>query len=77
MDQIVTHAMMMDRGAAAFDKGLGIDHHDMNHGAAAIPWWQAGWRARQKEFASQFATALGASPVAAQQFAALVKVSPP
>jgi len=62
MDQIVTHAMMMDRGAAAFDKGLSIDDHDMNHGAAAIQWWQAGWRARSVEIAEQAAAQIGMSP---------------
>lgn len=62
MDQIVTHAMMMDRGAAAFEKGLGIDDHDMNHGAAAIQWWQAGWRARSAEIAKQAAAQIGMPP---------------
>ena len=62
MDQIVTHAMMMDRGAVAFDKGLGIDDHDMNHGAAAIHWWQAGWRARSAEIAEQAAAQIGMPP---------------
>lgn len=57
MDQIVTHAMMMDRGAAAFDQGLGIDDHEMNHGAAAIQWWQTGWHARRAELASSAADA--------------------
>jgi hypothetical protein len=54
--------MMMDRGAAAFDKGLGIDDHDMNHGAAAIQWWQAGWRARSAEIAEQAAAQIGMPP---------------
>lgn len=62
MDQIVTHAMMMDRGAAAFDKSLGIDDHDMNHGAAAIQWWQAGWRERSAEIAEQAAAQIGMPP---------------
>jgi len=62
MDQIVTHAMMMDRGAAAFDKGLGIDDHDMNHGAAAIQWWQAGWRAHSAEITDQAAAQIGMPP---------------
>jgi hypothetical protein len=62
MDQIVTHAMMMDRGGAAFDKGFGIDDHDMNHGAAAIQWWQAGWRTRSAEIAEQAAAKVGMPP---------------
>jgi hypothetical protein len=62
MDQIVTRAMMMDRGAAAVDKGLGIDDHDMNHGAAAIQWWQASWRARSAEIAVQAAAQIVMPP---------------
>lgn len=42
-DQIVSRAMIFDRGAAAYAKGLGIDAHGMNPGAPAIPDWQAGW----------------------------------
>ena len=44
MDQIVSRAMIFDRGAAAFAKGLGLNDHNMNPGAPAIADWQAGWK---------------------------------
>lgn len=62
MDQIISRAMIFDRGAAGFDKGLGINDHGMNPGAPAIPDWQAGWRARQAEANREFAAMLGGTP---------------
>lgn len=44
MDQIVSRAVIFNRGAAAFSKGLGLDDHYMNPGAPAIKDWQAGWK---------------------------------
>jgi hypothetical protein len=45
----VTPQIMQDRGADAFDRGLGIDDHDMNLGSLAIVDWQIGWRHRQRQ----------------------------
>jgi hypothetical protein len=43
----VTPQIMRQRGADAFDRGLGIDDHNMNIGVPAIADWQAGYRERQ------------------------------
>lgn len=45
---IVTPAMHQARGEEAYDRGLGINDHDMNPGAPAIKDWQAGWRWREQ-----------------------------
>ena len=45
----VTPALMRKRGADAFDRGLTLDDHGMNHGAAAIADWKSGWLARHYE----------------------------
>lgn len=45
----VTPQIMQDRGADAFDQGLGIDGHDMNPGSRAIVDWQCGWLQRQRQ----------------------------
>lgn len=45
----VTPAIMRARGADAFERGLGIDDHDMNPWSSAVSDWQAGWRQRAKE----------------------------
>lgn len=50
MDQsitLITPAMHAARGAEAFDRGLGIDDHDMNPGAPAIVDWKRGWLQRK------------------------------
>jgi hypothetical protein len=44
---LVTPAMHRRRGADAFDRGEGVNDHNMNDGAPAIAAWQAGWRDRQ------------------------------
>lgn len=44
----VTPQIMQDRGADAFDRGLGIDDHDMNPGSRAIVDWQIGYMQRQR-----------------------------
>jgi hypothetical protein len=52
MDQsirAVTPQIMQDRGADAFDRGLGIDDHDMNPGSRAIVDWQISYMQRQRE----------------------------
>ena len=43
----VTPAMNRQRGADAFDRGVGIDDHGMNPWAPAVAHWQRGWRERQ------------------------------
>ena len=43
---IITHEIMRKRGADAFDRGLSLDDHGMNSGAAAIADWKSGWLAR-------------------------------
>lgn len=45
----VTPQIMRDRGADAFDRGLGIHDHDMNPDSRAIADWQSGWLWRQRE----------------------------
>lgn len=60
----VTPQIMRQRGADAFDRGLGIDDHNMNIGVPAIADWQAGYRERQ---AAAFAavvvkSAMGVTP---------------
>lgn len=47
MDNIVSRDTMRQRGAAAFDRDVSIDGHNMDPGAPAIIDWQAGWRERQ------------------------------
>lgn len=42
-DQIFTRAAMQARDAAAFARGTAITGHGMNHDAAALPDWEAGW----------------------------------
>jgi hypothetical protein len=44
---LVTPAMNRQRGADAFDQGLGIDDHNMNPGSAAIADWRKGWQERR------------------------------
>lgn len=44
--QPVTPALMRERGAEAFDRGLGIDDHNMNPDAIAISDWRKGWQER-------------------------------
>jgi hypothetical protein len=46
---LITPAMHRQRGADAFDRGLGIDDHDMNPGSPAIADWKHGWIWRQAE----------------------------
>jgi hypothetical protein len=46
---LVTPAMNRQRGADAFDQGLGIDDHNMNPGSAAIPDWRKGWQERKAQ----------------------------
>ena len=46
---IFTPARMRKRGADAFDRGLTLDDHGMNPGAAAIADWKSGWLARHYE----------------------------
>ena len=52
------------RGADAFDQGLSIDDHGMNPGSAAIADWQAGYREREAQMASDrlLAAAMGMTP---------------
>ena len=43
----VTPEIMRERGADAFDRGLGVDDHNMNPGVAAIADWRKGWMDRR------------------------------
>lgn len=45
--QPVTPQIMRERGSDAFDRGLGIDDHNMNPDAIAIADWRKGWQERQ------------------------------
>ena len=42
-DQIVSRAMIFDRGAAAFTAGRPRDSHNMNWHSPALPDWLAGY----------------------------------
>lgn len=44
---LVTPEMNRQRGADAFDRGVGIDEHHMNPGSPAIADWKKGWMERQ------------------------------
>jgi hypothetical protein len=44
---LITPDLMRERGAEAFDRGLGVEDHEMNHDAAARKDWQFGWHARR------------------------------
>ena len=46
---LVTPAMNRQRGADAFDRGVGIDDHHMNPGAPAIADWRKGWMERRAQ----------------------------
>lgn len=50
-DQIFTRATFRQRGATAYDRGLSVDSHGMNPGAAAIADWQQGWFDRRDQVA--------------------------
>ena len=56
-DAIVPHATMRQRGADAFDRGLGIDDHNMNPWSAAVADWRAGYIERRAERRAQHAQA--------------------
>lgn len=47
--RLATPELMRERGAAAFDAGLGVDDHGMNWSAPARKDWQYGWHARRVE----------------------------
>jgi hypothetical protein len=49
--RLITPEVMRERGAAAFDAGLGQDDHGMNESAPARKDWQYGWHARRIECA--------------------------
>lgn len=61
---IISRITMFQRGLAAYIKKHDRDEHDMNHDAAALPDWQAGWDAGQRAHADM-------------HMAACRKVSPP
>ena len=42
-DQIVSRAMIFNKGAAAFNAGRPRDSHNMNPWAPALPDWLAGY----------------------------------
>jgi hypothetical protein len=46
---IISRDAIKARGATAFDKGLGVDDHNMTPGAPAIRDWQFGWHTRRVE----------------------------
>lgn len=45
--QAVTPEIMRQFGADAFDRGLGINDHNMNPWVPAVADWQKGWRDRR------------------------------
>lgn len=62
----VTPEMMRQFGADAFDKGLGIDDHNMNPWVDAVADWQKGWRDRRATVHARelvkFASGVGTPP---------------
>jgi hypothetical protein len=46
---LVTPAMNRQRGADAFDRGLGIDDHNMNPWVNAVADWRKGWQERRAQ----------------------------
>ncbi len=44
---LVTPEIMQELGGDAFDRGLGVQDHDMNPGSPAIRDWQFGWHTRR------------------------------
>jgi hypothetical protein len=62
----VTPEIMRQFGAAAFDRGVPIDGHNMNPGAPAIADWQQGWRDRRATVHARelvrFASGVGSPP---------------
>lgn len=44
--QAVTPEIMRQRGADAYDRGLGIDDHGMNPWSPAVADWRKGWQER-------------------------------
>ena len=65
--RLTTPTLMIDRGAAAFDAGLGVNDHGINESSPARKDWQYGWHMRRIESSN-------AAPRARQQ---LAEVSPP
>lgn len=63
---LVTPAMNRQRGADAFDRGVGIDDHGMNPWAPAVIHWQRGWRERRAAVHARelvkFAMGVGSPP---------------
>jgi hypothetical protein len=64
--RLITPELHEQRGAEAFDQGLGQDDHAMNAGSPAIKHWQFGWH-KQRIVRSR----------AQQAVQQLRKVSPP
>lgn len=61
---LVTPAMNRQRGADAFDRGVGIDDHHMNPGAPAIADWRKGWMERRAQVCADqlLVLAMGMTP---------------
>ena len=61
---LVTPAMNRKRGADAFDRGLGIDDHNMNPWAEAVADWRKGWMERRTQVCADdlLIQALGMTP---------------
>lgn len=62
----VTPEMMRQFGADAFDKGLGIDDHNMNPWVDAVADWRKGWLERRAAVHAReivkFASGVGTPP---------------
>jgi hypothetical protein len=59
----VTPQIMRERGAQAYDMGLGINDHHMNPSALAIADWQAGWMERRAQIMDRLlVAAVGSHP---------------
>jgi hypothetical protein len=47
--KLITPELMRELGAEDYSRGLGVNDHGMNPGAAAIKDWQFGWHTRRNE----------------------------
>lgn len=48
-DNIISRETIRARGARAYNRGRGVDDHNMNPGSAAIKDWQFGWHTARVE----------------------------
>lgn len=50
---IISYDAMPDRGAQAFDSGIGVDDHGLEPGSRAAKLWEFGWHGRRVEYSRE------------------------